>query len=408
MFQYPIFLIFLSQLATIVNSYALLNRGDHTANYVNDKIYFLGGHTNERPFTNDFFYLDVSKPFNSFLDLPIVDLTNITYVPKHTRATSTICGLKKDTIFIFGGDIENFKDDTPLVFAFNTNNPEWSYANIGGVKPIRRRLSADICDKNAKMYIFGGTISNHWPPFIYSNDFDILDTMINPFIWKRGSDLNIPPPMDIATATLLPDGRIIYLGGFTPYEFISMTKIYLYDTIEGAWLIMNTNGISPTARGFHTSVLTTDGRIIVYGGLDPQPVPDIVLVLDTTIQPFRWSIPSFNFIPTSAPHTGHTATLVGNYMIVAFGVFYYGAEAILSNKIHLLDVGDKNDYKWVVDFTPNITIPKDTAPTHSGKITIIGLMIFSFFVFVFGFILQFIIWYYNEIIRDPAATPLIE
>ena len=64
-----------------------------------------------------------------------------------------------------------------------------------------------------------------------------------------------------------------------------------------------------------------DGRIIIYGGKGSgdQPVHDLVSVLDTTIQPFRWTIPHINFTPISAPYIGHTATLVGNYMIIAFG-----------------------------------------------------------------------------------------
>src|ERR1051325_9015274 len=119
--RYYIFCIFLYKLATIVNSYTLLKRNLHTANYVDDKIYFLGGQTgtdgiDAKLYTNDFFYLDVSKPFTLDSDLPIVDLTGKTRIPNHAIATSTVCGPSKDTIFLFGGE---FEDNTaPLVFAF--------------------------------------------------------------------------------------------------------------------------------------------------------------------------------------------------------------------------------------------------------------------------------------------------
>jgi hypothetical protein len=72
-------------------------------------------------------------------------------------------------------------------------------------------------------------------------------------------------------------------------------------------------------------LLAQDGRIIVYGGnlLGGIPAPEPLLVLDTTVQPFKWSIPNVSFMPSFAPSWRHTATLVGNYMIVAFGMLLY-------------------------------------------------------------------------------------
>jgi hypothetical protein len=225
MFRYYIFCICIFQLlATVVNSYTLLNRVQHTASYVDNKIYFLGGSTNEKTYTNDFFYLDVSKPFTLDSDLPIVDLSDKTSIPNHATATSSVCGSNKDTIFLFGG---TFEDDTaPLVFAFNISNPVWTIVNDKGSKPIRRSLSSGVCSENAKIYSFGGVNGG-----IVRNDFDIFDT--NQFIWSAGNNLNTPPPMDTIAATLLPDGRIVYLGGATypggdnkaEQKFISMTEV---------------------------------------------------------------------------------------------------------------------------------------------------------------------------------------
>ena len=53
------------------------------------------------------------------------------------------------------------------------------------------------------------------------------------------------------------------------------------------------------------------------------PTSDPLLVLNTTVQPFKWSIPNVDYTPSSVPATWHTATLVGNYMIIAFGMFLY-------------------------------------------------------------------------------------
>ncbi|GBC37523.1 hypothetical protein GLOIN_2v1880312 [Rhizophagus irregularis DAOM 181602=DAOM 197198] len=120
-----------------------------------------------------------------------------------------------------------------------------------------------------------------------------------------------------------------------------MEHIYIYGSGSGVnnvseyleYLYICTSGIKPSPRYIHTTVLTQDGLIIIYGGSDRRyyPVPNQISVLDTNVTPFNWSTPSkINTAPSSAPFGGHTATLVGNYMI-AFGI------------------------TWVKSFTPNNT-----------------------------------------------------
>jgi hypothetical protein len=210
MFRNYIFYIFLFQFTTVVNSYTLLNRSNHTANYVDNKIYFLGGETEEKNYTNDFFYLDVSKPFTLNSDLPVVDLSSKPLIYSNVFPITTVCGSKNDTIFLIGGE---FEDNTaPLVFAFNASNQVWNNVDSGSKPPARRRLAASTCnDESGKIYMFGGAIfdANNLP--ISRNDILIFDT--NQFIWSIGSTLNAPPPITIATANILPDGIIVYLGG---------------------------------------------------------------------------------------------------------------------------------------------------------------------------------------------------
>jgi hypothetical protein len=223
MVQYSIFFIFLFHLTAIVSSHTLFKRTEHTANYVDNKIYFLGGIITDGSYTDDFFYLDVSKPFDLFSGsgLSIVDLTNLTKIPKHARATSIICGPNKDTIFLFGGNFET-NHIVPLVSAFNVSNPGWTYVGSRGSVPVRRRYSAGVCDKSAKMYIFGGTTND---PFAFRNDFDILNTIY--LTWSVGPKSRIPPPMDIATATILSDGRIVYLGG-NEGQYVGMSEVFFF------------------------------------------------------------------------------------------------------------------------------------------------------------------------------------
>jgi hypothetical protein len=80
-----------------------------------------------------------------------------------------------------------------------------------------------------------------------------------------------------------------------------------------------------------------DGRIIIYGGIndvilgratsgpDNKKYPNpLIAVLETSSQPFRWVTLQLGSNSLEPPQSyGHTATLVGNYMIVAFGSKFY-------------------------------------------------------------------------------------
>ncbi|GET03634.1 hypothetical protein GLOIN_2v1477489 [Rhizophagus clarus] len=101
-------------------------------------------------------------------------------------------------------------------------------------------------------------------------------------------------------------------------------------------------------------ILAKDSLIIVYGGINSQglPVPDPILIFNALA--LEWSRPTnINTPPSSVPFRGHTATLVGNYMVIAFGLFYNNGVVVQSNQIHMIDVSDVNNFKWVKNFTPS-------------------------------------------------------
>ncbi|PKC03510.1 hypothetical protein RhiirA5_363157 [Rhizophagus irregularis] len=213
-------------------------------------------------------------------------------------------------------------------------------------------------------------------------------TIIDTTRWdSASSDLNIPnylgPPI------LLPNGRIAYIGERNIHDLlVNLRNIHMYDTNNGTWGNMSTSGIEPSPRNYHTTVLTQNGLIIIYGGANNKgaPVADLISVLDIKVSPFTWSILNdIDPVPRSAPYGGHTATIVGNYMIIAFG-FYLNATsqlAVLNDQIHMIDVSEDNNYKFVKSFTPNITktayptetlatIPNITKTAYPTKSAIIG------------------------------------
>ncbi|PKK65593.1 hypothetical protein RhiirC2_853492 [Rhizophagus irregularis] len=341
------FYIFFSQLI-ITSPYTLVGR---SASYMDDKIYFLGGYT-EKYFsgTNDFFYLDVSKPFNLDSTLPISDLSNDSrYVNAHGNGVSTICDPNKDTIFLICGVSEK-----QFYYRF-INNKEWDMipSTNDGIQ-----WTSAVCNKNGTyIYIYGSGSGVNNGKYM----MNIINTTKTHW-YLESYDSNIVPKY-LASAILLPDGRIAYIGERIN-DFL-FRNIYIYDTNDGTWINMSTSGIEPSPRYSHTAVLTQDDLIIIYGGVNKgSPVPDQISVLDTKVNPFDWFIPNIDPAPSSAPISGHTATLVGNYMIIAFGNYNHTPQNIVySDQIHMIDVSEKNNYKWVKSFTPNNTYTIESAST---------------------------------------------
>jgi large repetitive protein len=72
------------------------------------------------------------------------------------------------------------------------------------------------------------------------------------------------------TATLLPDGRVLVVGG-RGNDAASFDTAELYDPATGNW---SNAGRLNEARSFHTAALLADGRVLVTGGQVPVPNPD--------------------------------------------------------------------------------------------------------------------------------------
>ena len=63
------------------------------------------------------------------------------------------------------------------------------------------------------------------------------------------------------TATLLPDGRVLVVGGLGIGGYLSSAE--LYDPLTGSWTVTGSMG---EGRQYHTATLLLDGRVLVVGG----------------------------------------------------------------------------------------------------------------------------------------------
>ncbi|RHZ88859.1 hypothetical protein Glove_21g268 [Diversispora epigaea] len=330
----------------------------HSTALIDKRLYFIGGYELATKDNSSFFYIDLNQSF---------DVSSPAYVPLEalpvgiTWATACVGGANNVTIFVFGGINQNRTSKSQiidkLINMFDTKSNEWSTLKNEG-EPIRRRNVQAVIDNKGNMYIFGGGyLFDNYTEFF--NDMIIFNTIT--LTYSNGSTINGPPSMFGYTATLLPNGIIMYIGGRTAVSTtISIKNITMYDVNDDSWnytIAKSQNVIED--RSYHSAVLTIDGRIICYGGAGVKSLTFIsispsLIVLNTTS--FEWRSPEY-FSTNEPPKLyTHSANLVGNYMIIGFGnvTNVNSTSNITSSSIYLLDI---RNYTWISYYEASLTSP---------------------------------------------------
>ncbi|CAB5362582.1 unnamed protein product [Rhizophagus irregularis] len=335
----------------------------HTTTLIDNKLYILGGYDLNNNQIKEFFYLDVSVPFNT-QELSWQDLSNINMVPLHSSATSVKGGPNNDTLFLFGG----FTSDPTmaLVYAFDSHSIVWSIPKVTGINPIRKWEVTGIINNNGRMYLWGGRVNTG-----YVNEMLILDT-IN-LSWSKGSIVNVPTSRSNYGAALLPNNKIIYIGGINENgshnkntlnieegTALTLSEIYIYDTINDNWDTKVTSGKIPSNRAGFSAVLGLDGkRIIIFGGyfINPGYLDTTLYVLD--LANYNWYVPKISGkIPK--PRAFHKANVIGKYMVVSLGEGY---DKTVESDILLLDISNNEEYIWTTIFDPKMPSPPPPSPS---------------------------------------------
>jgi RHS repeat-associated protein len=137
---------------------------------------------------------------------------------------------------------------------------------------------------------------------------------------KTGSVTQLPNGLQNArswhTATMLPNGTVLILGGIGAKEKIEKTA-EVFDPSSGTFQSVQTSGIK--ARSSHTATLLTDGRVLLAGGADESG--KTVGALE--VWDFR-SGQSTTLATMQTPRSKHTATLLADGTVL----FYGGVSAI--------------------------------------------------------------------------------
>ncbi|CAG8549621.1 6597_t:CDS:2 [Ambispora gerdemannii] len=274
-------------------------------------------------------------------------------------------------IILFGGrrpDSGTYQDSDTL-YMINISNANasatWSSASTNRTdNPSARTNIRTVIDDKGKLYIWGGMVNLKG---YYDKTMYIYDTKESS--WARVTPPNAPEPRFSYSATLLPDGRIIFIGGNVTSSNNSVSadvnQVLIYDTNvtqASPWKVSNAKNdtMIPNRRG-HAAVLASDGySIIIYGGIGKPSIDTstALFVLDT--RTFIWKQINGINQPTRIPAYA-TATLFQKYMIIAFGDYNVAAKG--SSDLTILKIENDtytwvNEYRYITDPTSlNSSIP---------------------------------------------------
>ena len=206
-------------------------------------------------------------------------------------------------IFGCGKDNEFVKlssgNSTPIV---NRSDDSWTESNP--ITIARSRHTATLLP-NGKVLVTGG-FTGSLNNAVSTETAELYDPVIG--TWGMTGSMSVPRSSH--TATLLPDGKVLVVGGRLNNMATAIAE--LYDVSTGSW---SSTGSMNFPRFYHTATLLENGNVLVTGGLsgDGVSVGKTAEVYDPVAG--SWSLVDH----MSILRWGHSATLLDNGKVLVAG-----------------------------------------------------------------------------------------
>jgi hypothetical protein len=169
----------------------------------------------------------------------------------HIEATATL--LSDGRVLVAGG----FTNNTVLAAAELYDPASGTWTSTGSmVKARASHTAARLLDD--RVLVAGGTNTS-----MYATAFaELYDPAIGS--WTATGDLVMPAARG-RTSTVLPDGRVLLVGGLITARLMLGASPELFDPASGSWTV-TADMLVPSSFG-HTATLLPDGRVLVAGGV---------------------------------------------------------------------------------------------------------------------------------------------
>lgn len=277
------------------------------------------------PEISDLLVLDLSISFNS--SSPPWQLFSNSSSP--ALAWHTLSAFNPTGLLLFGGQpgpnsltvLTTLNDSSGLLSTFNKSAPSLlmepqNWAN----EPMRRiRHSSSFTD--GKVWIIGGEQADG-SGNAFSEQYSFSPS--GPEFAQLPSSSSAPPDIYGHASLVLPDGRILVLGGYCAScsELVPMNTLWSLNTTQNppVWEKLSISNESlPSPRRDFAAVVLSNGQIIIHGGGDAQLQTTYSdgWILDTGQDPMVWS--SVEALAQLGERKDHFAAQAGGYILFCFG-----------------------------------------------------------------------------------------
>ena len=308
---------------------------------INDDLYVHGGSTDETgsfpyasaPPSSDLFYLSLASPFDP-ASPPwqlINSSANATGSPSPALVWHSLSAFRPTSVLLFGGKFDpnsprfvlpNAPDSAFILNTEDPLNPVWTAESSSWANEPNRRIRHTTSTSRGKVYLIGGERADGPDVgFLTNHVFDITSLSFTAL-----PSVNGPPPISGHASVVLPDGRLLVLGGYSPSlnELLPLTTLWVLDTTQTplSWSSVSVVGtrIPPARRAFAAAVLS-NGEVIIHGGCDAiyETSFDDGWQLNTNESPMTWTqLPALTRL---GARRDHFAISRDNVVIFGFGEF---------------------------------------------------------------------------------------
>lgn len=301
---------------------------------INDTLFVYGGKTDlynsysytSAPTTNELLYLPLSQPFN--INNPPWELMNSSRTSEIPNVSwHTLSAFNHSGVLLFGGQpgtsspIVTFDgaDSTSLLDLSNSTQPAW-YPDLSWVgEPVRRVFHSSVtCPTTGKIYIIGGQAadgSQHAFSDHYMFDPHTLAFSIIP-------PNDGPPALYGHASVIFTDGRMFIFGGVSEDFLNPLSDVWTLDTsnINPVWEKIQVDSSSlPQPRRAFAAVAIGQGKILIQGGSDADLLNYVNdgWILDTSKDPAIWT--QVAELTQLGARRDHYAILSNDLVIFGFG-----------------------------------------------------------------------------------------
>jgi hypothetical protein len=247
---------------TVLPDSHLSHHSGHTATVLADgRVLVIGGaHWVSDPATRS---SSIAGPFGAEIFDPVTGSWELTATPSRMRLGHHAVRLLDGRVLVVGGDGPTTTLAGPLAQAhgtaelFDPATGKWSPTDA----PLVARLAASATLLPDGRVLFAGGVDRNYDTQPSAEVYDPVTGA-----WRFTGPL-VEPRLS-HTATALADGRVLLVGGMTDEFFMTPTgSAEIFDPATGTWTAAG--AIEP--RWLHTATLTDEGTVVVAGGYISVP-----------------------------------------------------------------------------------------------------------------------------------------